>query len=438
MNYQTFFRLPSIRSTPYGLIYAGLCAVLAIVPLFSDKAIVPLCIAATLALCVIAFRDNGLRHLRNFDRLLWLALGGYLLTAILASVLGDTIPDGLLSLAKLSGLAIIAALLIPFSTKLSETDIQWAAYAMISGVLIVMSWICLYILYMKIVHWPTPNPSPAEVDYLEKIRLYGYFWFKPATTVMSIISLVAGIYLQRIGRPVFAIALVVSGIVICGLIGSRTASYGLIAALTAGIVYHWLGRYRLRITLAALALAFLLPVWMVAFQFKPEQVSVHLNPLNSGANSIVYRMHIWDFVAGKITEQPLLGWGAGASKRLGTDKVGVLTDPTFGLLGEPIPVHPHNAILQVWLEFGFVGALFIYLLIARGLALADRNIRTPGLRIWVFASGTLIACFFGFSFSIASSWWLVTVIICVAIAAAFARPARYTGPDKIPGSGSAS
>lgn len=435
MTFKTFFRLPSAKPGIYGVIYTALCAALPIVALINDKAIVPLGIAASLALAIIAFKESRLSQLRSFDTLLWIALGGYLLTALVTSILGDTLQGGLLSLSKLSGLVLIAALLIPLRTKLTDIDIRWVAYALISSTIIIMSWLCLYVLYDRILHWPSENPTAFEANYTEQIKLYGYFWFKPATTVIAVISMVIGIYLHRIGRPISAIVLVVISILICYLIGSRTGSYGLIAALIAGIVYHCLGRYRLRITLVALAFTFFMPVWMVAFDFKPELISAHLNTVSSGSNSIVYRLHIWDFVAGKITEKPLLGWGAGSSKLLGTDNVGVLTDPTFGELGEPIPVHPHNAILQVWLEFGFVGALFIYLLLARGLALADRNVHAPGQRIWVFANGTLMACFFGFSFSIASSWWMVTVIICVAIAAVFAQPAKHSAPGIITESG---
>jgi len=419
MNF-TLFKWPSETPSRYGIVYATLCAALPVLPIFSDKAIVPLSVVAALALLVIAYKDNALRNAGRFDKFLWLSLGAYLCVAVLSSVLGDTWAGGLTALAKLFGLTLIALVLIPYRTKLTAADIRWVAYALVVGILVSMSWICINILYETMLY-------AQDVNYLNKIGLYGYFWFKPASTVMTITSLIAGIYLQRAGKPIFAIILVICSSSICYWIGSRTAGYGMFVALFAGLVYQCLGKHRLKTTLAVLAFTFLLPVWIETADFKPEQISAHLNTQSSSSNSIVYRLHIWRFVADKIAEKPVLGWGAGASRRLGTDDVGVLVDPTFGILGEPIPIHPHNAIMQVWLEFGLVGALFIYSLIARGLTIADRHIQEPRVRIWVFASGMLIANFFGFNFSIASSWWLVTVIIAIAIAAAFSRPSSFPG-----------
>lgn len=423
-----FFKWPSAKPSRYGIIYAVLCGVLPVVPLFNDKAIVPLGIIAALALLVIAYKDNALRIIGRFDKILWVFLGAYLGAAVLSSILGDTWAEGQISLGKLFGLVVLAVLLISYRTKLSEQDIRWLAYMLVAGILMSMSWVFTSVFYETLMHF-------QDAVYLDKISRYGYFWYKPASTVMAITSLIAGIYLQRLGKPLFAIILVMFTSIICYWIGSRTAGYGMFTALFAGLVYQSLGRYRLKITLVALAFTFFLPVWIIAFDFKPEQISARLDPKSSTANSIVYRINIWRFVADKIAEQPVLGWGAGSSRRLGTDAIGVLTDPTFGELGEPIPIHPHNAILQVWLEFGIVGAIFIYGLIARGLMIADNIIREPRQRIWVFASGMMIANFFGFNFSIASSWWLVTVILCITIAAVFACPSSHAATEKTAESG---
>ena len=83
------------------------------------------------------------------------------------------------------------------------------------------------------------------------------------------------------------------------------------------------------------------------------------------------------------------------------------------------PVHPHNGILQIWLEFGALGALFAFSCVSRFLIIMDRRLNTPGSRIWGFSAAGLLACFFGFNFSISSSWWLTSVVFCIAIAALF-------------------
>jgi len=419
-------RLPTTPPSSFGAIFALLAAALPLISIGNSKAIVPLTIVAALALIFVAYKNRTLVRIRYFDPIILGGLAAYFLTATVTSMLGSAWPLEIASLGKLFGLIVLAAFLFPLRTNLKDEDIPWVAYALIASLTITMAWITGYILYEKLMYLIGHDPARYNDDYFIRLGKYGYFWFKSAATVLALFSLVAGIFLHRAGKLLPAIALAVCSSLFCYWIGSRTAGFGLLLALLAGVSYQIIGRKRLPLTLGILALAFLMPVWMSVADLKPEQLSAQLDPKSPSSNSVVYRLHIWDFVARKIAEKPLLGWGAGASKRLGTDAVGMLSDPRFGKLGEPIPVHPHNAILQVWLEYGFFGVLFIYVLIARGLIIAERHISAAPQRIWVFACGALIACFFGFSFSIASSWWVVTVIVSVVLAAIFARPAPST------------
>jgi len=423
VTFLKYLRLPTTPPSSFGVIFALLAAALPLISIGNSKAIVPVAIVAALALIFVAYKNRTLVRVRYFDPVILGGLTAYFLTATITSMLGSAWPLEVASLGKLFGLIVLAAFLFPLRTNLEEEDIPWVAYALIASLIITMAWIAGYVLHDKLMYLIGHDPARYNDVYFYGVEIYGYFWFKSAATVLALFSLVAGIFLQRAGKLLPAIALAVCSSLFCYWIGSRTASFGLLLALLAGLGYQFIGRKRLPLTLGVLALAFLLPVWMSVSDLKPEQISARLDPSSSSSNSIVYRLHIWDFVARKIAEKPLLGWGAGASKRLGTDAVGILSDSRFGELGEPIPVHPHNAILQVWLEYGFFGALFIYVLIARGLIIAERHISAAPQRIWVFASGALIACFFGFSFSIASSWWLVTVIVSVVLASVFARPA---------------
>ncbi len=74
-----------------------------------------------------------------------------------------------------------------------------------------------------------------------------------------------------------------------------------------------------------------------------------------------YRVHIWQFLAERIAEKPLFGWGFDAARNM----------PNFGVtpfisdLEKVVPLHPHNAVLQVWLELGFIGVLLLLLVIQR-------------------------------------------------------------------------
>lgn len=415
MNALKSLSLPQKPPSPLGTVFSILGAALPLVALFNSKAIVPLGVVAAIALLGIAYRQGQLGRLFTLDRMVTIGLGGLLLFAVVASVASGVWPDSLRSLAKLFGMVALGIVIFCWRDDLTDNDVTWVTYGVVAGPVLAMTLIVSYVLFERAMLFAGFRPERYNEAYFYALSLYGYFWLKSATTVMAVASLIAGTALNRRNRPIAAICLIAAAALVCAWVGSRTAGLGLVAALAAAMLYQAAGRYRLKLTLSALALAFLLPVWLAAADFKPEQVSSHLDPADSGANSIVYRMHIWGFVTDKIVERPALGWGAGASKRIGNDDVGQVLDPRFGKLGEPIPVHPHNAVLQVWLEFGGFGALFAFLLVARWITLAERHVHGKRQRIGAFSVGTLIACFFGFNYSISSSWWLVAVIISLVV-----------------------
>jgi exopolysaccharide production protein ExoQ len=81
--------------------------------------------------------------------------------------------------------------------------------------------------------------------------------------------------------------------------------------------------------------------------------------------SALHRLEIWSFVAEHIEQRPIAGWGLDAARRLpgGTSKLIIhhcdAADRPDGvaLSSETLPLHSHNAILQVWLELGGIGVV---------------------------------------------------------------------------------
>ncbi|MBO6518870.1 MAG: O-antigen ligase family protein [Rhodospirillales bacterium] len=427
MNVLSYISPPKNRPSRIGGTFALLGAALPLLALANSKAIVPVTAVAVLAMLWFAFKEGRLASLLIRDRVVMAGLGGLIVCAAAASAISGAWPEAAVSLVKLTGLVVLGILIFPCRKNVTDDDIPWVAYGVIAGLVMTMLLIVGYVLFEKAMLFLGFKPERYNDTYFYWLSLYGYFWLKPAATVMAVASLIAGTALARRKRPLAAIILIAACALLCAWIGSRTASIGVVASLVAAVFYQLIGRYRLKLMLAAMALIFLLPLVLAASDFKPAQVSAHLNPENSSANSIVYRMHIWSFVTDKILEKSVLGWGAGASKRLGNDDVGQVLDPKFGTLGEAIPVHPHNAVLQVWLEFGGLGALLAFVLIARWLTLAERRAQFAWQRICVFSVGALIACFYGFNFSMTSSWWLVTVFVSIAVTTILARPEPPAG-----------
>ncbi len=87
------------------------------------------------------------------------------------------------------------------------------------------------------------------------------------------------------------------------------------------------------------------------FLFSPLKVS-------NFPKSAKHRIVIWDFASKKILERPILGWGFNTSP-------GIAKNEDSSAFGGHLPLHPHNAVLQIWLELGLIGVLlFISLLVA--------------------------------------------------------------------------
>lgn len=127
--------------------------------------------------------------------------------------------------------------------------------------------------------------------------------------------------------------------------------------------------------------------------------------------SLQHRMFIWNFTSGKITEHPIRGWGMNSAKIIpGGDKDYSVGSGQGELQWRALPLHPHNAILQWWLELGLIGTL-----LAGGMVIATI------LAIWRMHERitrvTAAACLGSamtislLSYGAWQSWWLAGIII---------------------------
>lgn len=414
-----FLKLPATRPGALGYVYATMCLLLAPVCMFNARALVPIIALASLGALAVAWRADRLAALRKIDLGLGLLLAGYLCAMVLSSLGAAGVGSPIVSVAKFTGIAVMALTLIPLQAGLTAVDRAWVFLAFLTSVTLVIVWILIDVVTSGSISAIAFGYAQVDGGLSPETAYYGFFWYKSVSAFLGVAVFVLGVYPKCRAGTAAVLVLTAICILDADLIGSRTAGYGIALALVAGTLYHLIGRHRLKVLLVIAAAAFLLPIWITASGISPDDITAKLEPEQPGSYSIAYRMHIWDYVTDKIMEKPALGWGAGSSKHLGTDAEGQLTDAKFGALGEPIPVHPHNGVLQVWLEFGAVGALAAFALLARILMLADRHAATPARRIWAFSAIALLACFFGFNFSISSSWWLASIVALTSAAAAF-------------------
>ena len=128
--------------------------------------------------------------------------------------------------------------------------------------------------------------------------------------------------------------------------------------------------------------------------------------------SLGHRLEIWHFVGDRIAERPLWGWGLDASRAIpGGDQL--------IRLGEKwLPLHPHNAALQLWLELGLPGCTLFACFAALLWVRLDR-VGYPPLFAAAAGGGLFAAMIAAFgSYDIWHEWWigalsLMLFLVCV-------------------------
>ncbi|MFM8679391.1 MAG: O-antigen ligase family protein [Alphaproteobacteria bacterium] len=126
--------------------------------------------------------------------------------------------------------------------------------------------------------------------------------------------------------------------------------------------------------------------------------------------SVWHRAEIWSFVSRQIAERPVLGWGLDSSRAMpgGSEKIRGND--------EWLPLHPHNGILQLWLELGAIGG-------AIGASIAARaawRASDPGedLASRFAMTGTLAAALAVFctAYGTWQGWWMATLWLATLFA----------------------
>lgn len=140
--------------------------------------------------------------------------------------------------------------------------------------------------------------------------------------------------------------------------------------------------------------------------------------------SLQHRLLIWDFAIRKIDERPVLGWGLDAARDMPEGKalvadrltaegadIGQLA-PSVAEWAQNLPLHPHNAALQVRLELGLPGALLFF----GGLCWAALRLVRTVRPVAATAAGLLVsvATVWMISYGAWQTWWLSMVILAVA------------------------
>ena len=209
----------------------------------------------------------------------------------------------------------------------------------------------------------------------------------------------ASLALVRLGRPWLGALLAVVFAVACITLKASSATLGMALSLVAFAACFastvWVRRFLIAATV--LAFAFILPLSILAYDHGGTTAPWI-------KHSGQHRVEIWHFAAQRTLERPLFGWGFNASRYVPNgNAISQFLPPGQSL----IPLHPHDAFLQVWLEIGAVGTIIVAGILLLGLTAikqwpaAVARFTLPG-----YAAGLVIA---GLAFGIWQSWWMATL-----------------------------
>jgi O-antigen ligase len=236
-----------------------------------------------------------------------------------------------------------------------------------------------------------------------------------STYVLALLFWPAALILSRLSRPGL-IWLLAAGMIVTSVICSSDAC---LAALAAGglvwLLVYFTGQTGAKLLVGLVAAPFVLAPLAVLLAVQTGVIAwLHrVTPASWDA-----RLNIWTFAADRVQGHPFRGWGLDASR-------------TFG---PAIPLHTHNAELQLWLELGAIGAALagvFFCWLAYGVVRLSQRSRTEAAMAAAALVGYLVIG--GLSFGVWQEWWLglgaLTLIAC-GLARAFGGPQR-AGLDEL-------
>ncbi len=405
-------RTPTISLTA---IYSTFCFLLAPTLVVAPKAVAPLLLLAALAAAASAWVSA--RRLETPDKTM-LALFGLLFLWAGVSCLWSPDPvDSLVRLLRVIGLIaaglVLAAQALSLNREQRDRVARWLVIGFALGVLLLISerltGSALHFLGSE----PKPGLSILSVLNRGATGLAILVW--PATLIL---------WRGRLGRWALLAPLAVLALV------ATLESQAAILSLAAGLVFAGisiLSHRTARGILLALPIvaAVALPVasgWLYGSD-------LHDRGLISESNE--HRLSIWAFVSDRIADKPLIGWGFDGSRRLPEQG----TEPHRSA-ERVMESHPHNAMLQTWVELGAVGLIFVLAILTMLIRRFERlpqDEQTAAQAL--FVTSLCIACL---SYGLWQSQWLATllaagqiVIHCRRDAAAIARAAPVEEARKL-------
>ena len=202
------------------------------------------------------------------------------------------------------------------------------------------------------------------------------------------------------------------------LLKSMTALASMIIGGLLLVIYMY-ARVYITVTLAIFFTIFIFIMPIMPKVLPPPMDILRAVPLIP--NSMYHRLSIWEFVAEKISEKPIIGHGLDGSRAISGGKDQIVVDInipnrlTSIHTQERLPLHPHNSVLQWWLELGLIGALLFGLPISYAIykiPVYFKETLNQATALVILTSSIIVSMS---AYGFWQSWWLSLIGICFCI-----------------------
>lgn len=327
--------------------------------------------------------------------------------------------DGEQSLEKVVryfGLVLLGFAAVYFVRTLSEEARDTSRKALIVGCAVSLAVILVGCIVVKL-----DVKQQIPIQRADRLSIFN-------TGVIALVLLLPSVsyFLSRRMGVKWAVgyAAVLSGVVV--FIGSSTA---LGALLIGGVVFVSVKKFGQQFTKLLATLCVVATVaFPVGFPLMMDRLHVaseetHINQDLATAydflGSLGHRYFIWNFALEKALERPIEGWGFDKSRAIPGGH------ETFDIGKELMPLHPHNGVLQVWLELGLPGLIVLAAVV---WLLFNPPRHAPGyLPVHNIVRTVTVSMLFGIvcvAFGVWQSWWVALVLLVLAVLFMFEKPAE--------------
>jgi len=246
--------------------------------------------------------------------------------------------------------------------------------------------------------------------------------FSAGMVIIAIVSPAVIAHLLAGGRTWQACGFAVAMAVVAALSSSNAAVLGIAAmAVAAGLVWKFPRIMPRAIAVACVAGTLLLPgaitltIRAIDDGYRPLVDETHATDPDGLAGSFGHRYYIWRFATERAAERPVTGWGFDSSRAIPGGH------ETIAIGKELMPLHPHNATLQIWLELGIPG-----LVLAAGVLwlLFRHRLDASGGVADAYVKPLMLLCVcvtWNATFGLWQSWWLSALALALAVMFLFER-----------------